>query len=155
MGIGIGERGARRGLDPQMTQLAFTALQAPFNFAQRVRTTQLTEQHRHELAPTAQPLRASFGPGLLHQSLKIHARNKLGWCRALQSARSGRGDSSSANTSCLVGGVMNAPLLFERPRSLPRFVALANCGPFPDAANYNLCNTPATLRALPATRSRH
>src|SRR5438067_10862327 len=62
MAIGIGERGARRGLDPQMTQLAFTALQAPCTCAQRVRTTQLTEQHRHELAPMLTPLAPRSAP---------------------------------------------------------------------------------------------
>ena len=54
MAVGIGQRRSRRRLNPKVRKLAFTALQAAADLAQRVRPSQLAEHHRHKLAPTTQ-----------------------------------------------------------------------------------------------------
>jgi hypothetical protein len=60
-----------------MSQLAFAALEAAFDFPQGVRPTQLAKQHGDELAPARQPLAAVLRLRLFDESLEVGARNKL------------------------------------------------------------------------------
>ncbi len=63
MRVGVGQRRAlrRRIHEPQMGQLALTTGQAAAYLAKRVRAPELTEQHRHELAPAREPTRVALG----------------------------------------------------------------------------------------------
>src|SRR5579864_2503891 len=55
MAVGIGQRGARRGLrQTEVFQLPFTGLQPFCDLAQRFGLPQLTEKHRDELSPAAE-----------------------------------------------------------------------------------------------------
>src|SRR4029434_7967132 len=71
MRVGVRKRGAGRGRDPQVGQLAFTASQPAFDFPQRMGAAQLTEQHRDKLAPTGDTLRRVLGRRLFDESLKL------------------------------------------------------------------------------------
>jgi len=71
LAIGVGQQGARRGLDPQMDQLTLATSQLAVNLAQQMRPPQLVEQHRHKLASTAQPLGAMLSTRILDQFLEL------------------------------------------------------------------------------------
>ncbi len=77
MGIRIRQGRPRGRRESQMRQLALAACEAAADLAQRVRSPQLTEHHRDELAPTREPacvpLRLSRHDGLL----KLRARKEL------------------------------------------------------------------------------
>jgi hypothetical protein len=75
--VGIGQRRANRCLNSKMRKLALAALQPALNLAQRMRPTQLAEQHAHELRPARQPLAAVLGTRFLHKALKFNTRNQL------------------------------------------------------------------------------
>src|SRR6266550_610689 len=60
-----------------MPQLSLARPQPFRNFAQRLSLSQLTEQHRYELAPTRESTRVPLGLMLPHRTLKLVARNQL------------------------------------------------------------------------------
>jgi hypothetical protein len=70
MRIGIGQRGAsRRPSDAKVDQFAQGRGQTTTDFAQRVRTPHLTEQHRHKVLPASKSLGRSFR-GMLPNSTR-------------------------------------------------------------------------------------
>jgi len=75
--VHVREGRAGQRFNPQMRQLALAAPQSLFDLPQAVGTSQLAEQHRHELLPAAHSPRMPFGVELAHFALKVHARNKL------------------------------------------------------------------------------
>jgi hypothetical protein len=77
MRIRVRERRAARRGDPQVGELAFAAGQPATNLPQRVRTSELTEQHRHELPPAGEPAGVPFGLRRGHGVLKVGSRKKL------------------------------------------------------------------------------
>jgi hypothetical protein len=60
-----------------MLQLPFATRQTAANLAQGMRPSHLAKQHRHELSPTAETPRVSFGFVLLHRLLESSARKQL------------------------------------------------------------------------------
>ena len=56
---------------PQMAQLAFAGGQSAANLAQGLRPAQVTEQHGHELSPTAEPAGVALGPVLGNRLLEL------------------------------------------------------------------------------------
>jgi hypothetical protein len=61
--VGIGQDGALgRVRQPQVPQLALAGGQAAANLAQGLRSSLMTEQHGHELAPTTEPAGVALGP---------------------------------------------------------------------------------------------
>src|SRR5258708_33799187 len=60
-----------------MLQLTFAARQSAANLAQGMRPSHLAEQHGHELAPTGETPRVSFGFVLLDCLLEPPARKQL------------------------------------------------------------------------------
>ncbi len=75
--VGIGQRGPARRLDAQMRQLAFAALKPALNLAQRMRTSQLTKQHGHQMTPAGKALGPLLSTGDLDQTLEVVARHEL------------------------------------------------------------------------------
>ncbi len=76
--IRIGQRGLLgRHRHSQMLQLAFATRQPPTNLAQRMRPSQLAEQHGHKLAPTGETPCVSLGLVLLDRLFEIPTREKL------------------------------------------------------------------------------
>src|SRR5690606_35125715 len=75
--VGVGQRRPLRRRDPQMSQLALTARQPAADLAQRVRPSELTEQHGDELAPTREPARVALGVGTDHGLLELGAWKEL------------------------------------------------------------------------------
>jgi len=63
-------RALRRLLQPQMHHLAQRRAQPAADLPQRVRRPQLTEQHRHELVPTAEALRPSLRIQFPHRTVE-------------------------------------------------------------------------------------
>jgi hypothetical protein len=57
-----------------MLQLPFATRQTAANLAQRMRPSHLAKQHRHELSPTGETPRVSFGFVLLHRLFEPPAR---------------------------------------------------------------------------------
>jgi hypothetical protein len=55
MFLGLGQRRAAGGRDPEVLELALAAPPAATNLPQRVGAAQLAEQHRHELPPAGEP----------------------------------------------------------------------------------------------------
>ena len=74
MRIRVGQRRPRRRVNPQMRQLPFATGQAAADLPQRVRPTQLAEQHRDELAPTREPARMALGLRRDDRLLKLDPR---------------------------------------------------------------------------------
>ena len=60
-----------------MRELALAARQAAADLAQRVRATQLAEQHGNELAPTGEPTRMTLGLCRHDGPLKLRTRKEL------------------------------------------------------------------------------
>ena len=76
--VGIRQRGfIRRHADSEMNQLAQTTGQPVADLAQRVRVSQLAEQHRDQLRPATEAFGCSFGTVLLHQRRELKAREML------------------------------------------------------------------------------
>jgi len=57
-----------------MFQFPFTAGQSAANLAQCVRSPQLAKQHRHELSPTRETLRATLGLMFLNGLFEFQSR---------------------------------------------------------------------------------
>jgi hypothetical protein len=57
-----------------MPQLAFASCQAAADLSQRLRSAQMTEQHRHQLAPTAKSARVMLRSMLANCLLKLGPR---------------------------------------------------------------------------------
>ena len=76
MSIGIGKRRAlRRFFQPEVIQLALTALQPVTYLPQGLRLRQLTEHHGDKLIPAGKPLAAVLPLQLAYVLQKIMARN--------------------------------------------------------------------------------
>ena len=75
--VGVGQCGPGRCRDPQMGQLALAAGQPAADFPQRVRSAELAEQHRHELAPAGEAPGMALAPVGLDQRLKFGAWEEL------------------------------------------------------------------------------
>src|SRR5271156_1412435 len=76
--VGVGQRRTLRALlHPQVPQLALAGRQTAANLPQRLRFTQLTEQHRYHLAPTAKTSRVTLSLVLLHRQFKLAAGKYL------------------------------------------------------------------------------
>jgi len=70
--VGVRQRRADRSPPhAQVLQFPFARRQASTDFSQRLRSTQLAKQHRHELIPTAETTRLPLGFMLLNQSFKL------------------------------------------------------------------------------------
>src|ERR1700689_4038705 len=75
MFIRVGQRRSFRALiHPQVSQLAFTSRQTAADLSQRLRSPQMTEQHRHHLAPTAKSTSVMLRPVLANCLLKLGPR---------------------------------------------------------------------------------
>ena len=69
--VRIGQRRAlRRFLQPQMHHFAQRRAQPAADLPQRVRRTQLAEQHRHELVPAAETLRPALRVQIPHRTVE-------------------------------------------------------------------------------------
>ena len=78
MFVGVSQRGLiRRSVDSEVNQLAQTTGQPVADLAQRVRVSQLAEQHRHQLRPATEALGGPFGPVFPHQRRELQAREVL------------------------------------------------------------------------------
>jgi hypothetical protein len=75
--IGVGQRGAHRHLDPQVGKLALAAPQTALDLSERMRPSELAEQHPDELTPARQALAAILGTGRFYQAFELNARNEL------------------------------------------------------------------------------
>src|ERR1700733_14350956 len=78
MFVGVSQCGLiGRHVDSEMHEFTQTAGQPVADLAQRVRRSQLTEQHRHQLRAAAEALGYSFGPVFLHQRRELQGREVL------------------------------------------------------------------------------
>jgi hypothetical protein len=76
--VGVSQGGAFGGVgQPEMPQLAFAGGQAAANLAQRLRSPQVTEQHGHELPPTAKSAGMALGAVLDHGAFKLGTGKQL------------------------------------------------------------------------------
>ena len=76
--IGIGQSGAfGRIRQTQVPQLTFAGGQAATNLAQRLRPSQVTEQHGHELSPATEPASMTLGPVQGDRLLELLAGKQL------------------------------------------------------------------------------
>ena len=75
--VGIGQGGAARGRNSQMLQFAFAAFQATGDFSERVGSSQVAEEHGHELAPTSKPAGVAFGMSLFDGPMEFISWKEL------------------------------------------------------------------------------
>jgi len=75
--VGVGQRRARGGLDAQVLELALATAQAAADLPQRMGTSELAEQHRHELTPAGEATGVALRARLLDQGLEFGARKQL------------------------------------------------------------------------------
>ena len=75
--VGVGQRRPRRGLDPEMLELALATAQPAADLPQRMGPPELTEQHGHELSPAREPAGVTLGARLLDQGLELGPRKQL------------------------------------------------------------------------------
>src|SRR5216684_2381827 len=66
-----------RTVNPELLEPTLGARQPLLDLTQRLGSPKLTEDHRHELRPRTEPLRAPVRSMLVDQLLKLHSRNKL------------------------------------------------------------------------------
>src|SRR5437870_5364639 len=76
IGIGQGRTLGRIG-QSQVSQLAFAGGQPAANLAQRLRPSQVAEQHGHELSPATEPAGMTLGPVLGDRLLELVAGKQL------------------------------------------------------------------------------
>src|SRR5580704_18263973 len=73
--VGLGQRRSLRALHhSQVPQLAFASRQTSTDLPQRLRLAQMTEQHRHQLRPTAKTPRVMLRSMLAHRLFKLSPR---------------------------------------------------------------------------------
>lgn len=78
MRIGVGESGTLRGIsNAQVLKLSFATGQSTADLAETVGTAKLTEEHRNELSPAAEPLGGVVGAVLLDGLFKLQTREQL------------------------------------------------------------------------------
>ena len=77
MRVGVGQRRAARRGDAQVLELAFTPAQPATNLSQGMGAAELAEQHRHKLAPAAEPAGVALRVRALHQPLGLRPRKQL------------------------------------------------------------------------------
>ena len=75
--VGIGQGGAARSGNTQMLQFAFTAFQATRDFSEGMRSSQVAEEHSHELPPAAESSGMAFGVSPFHGPVKFISRKEL------------------------------------------------------------------------------
>ena len=76
MGVGVGKRRAlRRPADADVHQFADATGQAMADLPQRVRPSQMAEQHGHQLRPAREAFRPVLGPVLAYQLIECIARH--------------------------------------------------------------------------------
>ena len=77
MFVRIGQRGAARGRDAQVLELALAAAQALADLPERVGAPQLAEEHGDELPPAREPARMALGVRPFDQRLELGPREEL------------------------------------------------------------------------------
>src|SRR5260221_11392737 len=99
MGIRLRQGRPRGRRQSQMRQLALAACEAAADLAQRVRSPQLTEPHRDELAPTREPACVPLRLSRHDSLLKLRARKELEYLTedAAESGHRGRPPSDAVN----------------------------------------------------------
>src|SRR5260221_13322041 len=99
MGIRLRQGRPRGRRQSQMRQLALAACEAAADLAQRVRSPQLTEHHRDELAPTREPACVPLRLSRHDSLLKLRARKELEYLTedAAESGHRGRPPSDAVN----------------------------------------------------------
>ena len=76
--VGISQGGLiRRYVDSEMNQLAQTTGQPVADLAQRVRVSQLAEQHCDQLRPATEAFGGTFGAVFLHQRRELQTGEML------------------------------------------------------------------------------